>query len=304
MTHNDEFYLKLLDNIQDGIYFVDVYGKITLWNKAAEQITGYSAEEVIGSSCMDNILVHVDACGRELCNDACPLKDTLNSGANNSAEVFLHHKKGQRVPVFVTASPITDDMGEIIGAIEIFRDTSVLMFDRVLLEELKRMALLDSLTEIANRRYLEMKLKAALSEFMRHDIKVGVIFADIDHFKEINDHHGHGTGDDMLRMVARTLTGNIRINDMAGRWGGEEFVIIFTHIETEGLKILAEKLRMLVENSFILANGARVQVTISMGASMARQDDTEASLLKRTDELLYSAKRAGRNRVVMELEHA
>ena len=300
MNHDPDFYKILLENIYDGVYFVDVNRKITFWNRGAERITGFAAEEVMGSSCADNILVHVDEQGHHLCDGSCPLQCSTETGCISNAEVYLHHKNGQRVKVSVNASPIIGIDGRIVGAIEIFRDSSAQVLDNRVMEELKKSALVDALTDLPNRRYLEMKLNSYLEEFKSLGLPFGVIFGDIDSFKQVNDTHGHLTGDDVLRMVARTLAGNIRVVDFAGRWGGEEFVLLITHVSGEHLKVIAEKLCRLVEGSFLLLQDKKLQVTISMGATEVRAGDTAEQILKRADDLMYRAKHNGKNCVMVD----
>lgn len=254
MDHDPDFYKSLLENIYDGVYFVDVNRKITFWNRAAERITGFSAEEVIGSNCADNILMHVDEQGHHLCNGSCPLQSSTETGCRSKADVYLHHKNGQRVKVSVNASPVIDRDGSIIGSVELFRDISTQSLDNRVMEELKKSALVDTLTDMPNRRYLEMKLNSCLEEFKNLGPSFGVIFGDIDSFKQINDTCGHLIGDDILKMVAKTLAGNIRAVDFVGRWGGEEFVVLITHVSGEYLKAIAEKLRMLVEACFLMVH--------------------------------------------------
>jgi PAS domain S-box-containing protein len=121
---NNEFYKHLLDNLYDGVYFVDRDRRITYWNRAAEELTGFSADEVVGRCCFDNLLNHTDHCGEQLCHGRCPLHFTIEDGVSREADVFLCHKQGHRVSVSVRAAPIYDDQGCIVGAIEIFSDNT------------------------------------------------------------------------------------------------------------------------------------------------------------------------------------
>ena len=214
--------------------------------------------------------------------------------------MYLHHKDGQRVKVSVNASPIVDKDGSLTGTLEIFRDVSTQVHDNRMMEELKKSALVDALTDLPNRRYLEAKLNSCLEEFKSMGPSFGVIFGDIDSFKQINDTYGHQVGDDILKMVSKTLAGNIRAVDFVGRWGGEEFVMLITHVSGEHLKTIAEKLRMLVEVSFLSLHNSKLQVTISMGATEVNAGDTVESLLKRADDLMYRAKDSGKNCVKMD----
>jgi len=122
---SQELYEKILDTLFDGVYFVDTQKKITFWSKGAERITGYKKVEVMGKCCSDNILRHVDKNGRELCVTGCPLMATLQDSAIRDSKVYLHHKKGHRVPVSVRVTPIFDSENKkIVGAVEIFQDIS------------------------------------------------------------------------------------------------------------------------------------------------------------------------------------
>lgn len=300
MNAQENFYKKLLDNIGEGVYFVDLNRTITYWSKGAEQITGFSSEEVTGSNCSNNILVHVDEKGKFLCTDTCPLLQTTRDGMASQLNVYLHHKDGRRLPVSIKASPIRDENGSIIGAVEIFRTTSAPASDSDYMEELRRAALIDSLTEIGNRRYLEMKLNSSYEELQRYGIGFGVIMADIDFFKRVNDTYGHQAGDRVLKMVAGTLSANVRTCDLVGRWGGEEFMIVVTHVDTHILGVLAEKLRMLVERSFVDVAGEDIRVTISLGAALAMPGEVTEAVIQRADSMLYQAKESGRNRAVMD----
>jgi diguanylate cyclase (GGDEF)-like protein/PAS domain S-box-containing protein len=293
-----EFYATLLDNLYDGVYFVDRERRITLWNKGAERITGFTRAEVLGKRCADNILRHVDHQGNALCEGDCPLAHTLSDGEFVSASVFLHHKDGHRLPVAVGVAPITDNQQNIIGAVEIFRDDSATVAALEHLKELEDLAYLDPLTHIANRTYLESFIVGKFNEFRRLGWSFGVIFLDVDRFKLVNDTYGHQTGDVVLKMVAQTLLKNCRSFDLVGRWGGEEFICIISKLkDADQLMVAAERLRVLVESAWVSLPDYSLHVTISLGVTLARLPDTPETLIHRADELMYRSKEAGRNRV-------
>lgn len=120
---NDSFYRSLLDNLMDGVYFVDPNRTITYWNKGAERISGYSKDEVMGKHCHDNILNHVDYSGNCLCKGECPLAQTLKDGKDRKTDLFLQNRNGERIPVSIRISPILEG-GKIVGAVESFSDSS------------------------------------------------------------------------------------------------------------------------------------------------------------------------------------
>lgn len=136
-----------------GLYVVDRDRKITFWNEAAEHLSGFSAGEVIGKSFSDNILTHIDAEGNNLCIGMCPLAHTMEDGKRREAKVYLHHKDGHRVPVSVRVSPFRNDLGAIIGGVELFLQVGDRNFPDSRIVELEKMAMLGKLTRIPNRTY-------------------------------------------------------------------------------------------------------------------------------------------------------
>jgi len=299
MHLSSESYKKIIDELRDGLYIVDTNRRIVFWNRAAERISGYSAEEVVGKPCADNILCHVDDAGLNLCCSECPLATTIDSGGPHDAEVFLHHKNGHRVPVSVRVVPLTDEQGNVLGGVEMFSDSSYQAANEMRVRELEKLALLDGLTQIANRRYLDRELESRLEEMNRYDIPFGILFMDLDDFKTVNDRFGHETGDRVLQFVAGTLSANSRPFDLYGRWGGEEFVGIIRNVNAANLKHLGQRLRRLAEKSFVLVKGEKLRVTISIGATMAVKKDTVHTLLQRADALMYQSKAAGKNRLTI-----
>ena len=299
MELNNKAYLQIIDNLNDGIYIVNRQRRIIYWNDAAEHISGFSANEVVGNSCADNILCHVDGCGTNLCTGSCPLAATIAEGAAHTADVYLHHKDGTRIPVCVRVNPITDDTGNIIGAVEIFTDLRNKLANEIRLKYLEQLAMLDRLTNLANRHYLERELDVSFEAKKRYGSLFGILFMDIDNFKQVNDLYGHDVGDRVLQFVAGTISANSRPFDLYGRWGGEEFVGIVRNIAPDDLCNLGQRLRSLVGESFILLEDIPLRVTISVGATMVTDSDSVTTLVRRADELMYQSKVAGKNCVTV-----
>jgi diguanylate cyclase (GGDEF)-like protein/PAS domain S-box-containing protein len=297
MEHTATFYRDLVDEMSDGVYFVDRARRITYWSRGAERLTGYRAVEVVGARCRDGMLNHVDQDGEELCGTNCPLLATIRDGRTREAHVFMHHADGHRQPVWVRAAPLRDEAGKITGAVEVFSDDSATVAARSQISELEQMASTDPLTGLGNRRYLEIQLSSRLHEWERYGLPFGVLMADIDLFKRVNDTFGHDVGDQTLAMVARTLAFGLRGSDVVGRFGGEEFVAVVAHTDAAGLAAVAERLRSLVAASRLVAGRVPVEVTISLGGTMVAPGDTADTMIRRADAMLYTAKDEGRNRV-------
>lgn len=291
------FHWDLLDRMEEGVYLVDRCRRIMYWSEGARRISGYKAEEVLGKSCADNILCHVDQQGVRLCQNGCPLTGVMCDGDPRAAEVFLQHKEGHRVPVRVYGAPLRNVYGEIIGAFETFSDASARAGDLERIQNLEQLAYLDELTGIANRRFLERSLASRFAELAREGEGFGLIMLDVDDFKKFNDTYGHDVGDRVLKMVAQTLTHACRSYDLAARWGGEEFAVLAGHGSEEAVTTLAARLRSLVAQSVLVHDGQPLSVTISLGATIARSDDDADSLFERADRLLYQSKQCGRDRV-------
>src|SRR5664280_287284 len=247
--HSSSFYARLLDSIVEGVYFVDAERKITYWNRGAENLTGYSAREAVQRHCYDNFLGHVDEKGCALCTNGCPLTSTLLDGRRREADVFLRHKLGHRVPVCVRVAPITNRSGQIVGAVEVFNDVSARKQVERRVHELEGIAFRDTLTCLPNRRYIELKVKQSLEDLQQFGRLFGLLMFDVDHFKQVNDRHGHDAGDAVLKVISDTMTRGLREDDIVGRWGGEEFLAILFDVNAVKLRDLAERCRMLVAES-------------------------------------------------------
>jgi diguanylate cyclase (GGDEF)-like protein/PAS domain S-box-containing protein len=289
----------ILDNLYDGVYFVDRDRRIQYWNRAAERITGFSAEEVVGSGCYDNILMHVDDKGRSLCRGMCPLAASIKDGKSREADVFLRHREGHRLPVAVRINPLRDKNGHIIGGVEVFSDSSEKMACFFRIKELEKLAMLDTLTHLPNRAYLEQELMARIDEFERYGLTSGILFVDIDRFKAFNDTYGHKVGDQVLKTIGRTLLHNSRLFDLFGRWGGEEFLGIVRNMDEEGLERIGDRTRSLISGSRVRTDGHDLQVTVSIGGTLLTKDDTADSVVQRADDLMYKSKEAGRDRLTL-----
>jgi diguanylate cyclase (GGDEF)-like protein/PAS domain S-box-containing protein len=289
----------LLAAMSEAVYVVDCQRRITYWNPAAEQLTGYQADQVVGRRCRDGILNHVNEQGTSLCQSRCPLLATIGDGQPHDMLAFLHHHDGHRVPVAARAAALRDPGGSITGAVEVFHDDcrNKMLADR--LDDVERQALTDALTGIANRRMLTQVLRQRRDDQLRYGYPYAVLFADIDHFKRINDTYNHDVGDRVLQLVSATLRDCTRSGDVVGRWGGEEFLVVATDGEADHALNLAERARHLVASTWAQNGADRVAVTLSIGVALARPGEATDDLVRRADMAMLAAKTGGRNRTVL-----
>lgn len=289
-----------MDSLYDGAYVVDKERVIIFWNKAAEQITGYSQKDVIHTACFDNILRHMDISGNDLCQTECPLHKTLQDGQKREVIAYLHHKQGHRLAVRIRVSPIVDAQGEIVGATELF---SAYPEEVSLIRELelqKNEGLVDPLLKIGNRLDAEMMFQVRQYEQKMTGNPFGALFMDIDYFKNVNDTHGHIVGDRVLTMVSRTVATILRQSDTFARWGGDEFLLLLPNVSSqEELQVAVERILFFVEKSDFMVKDEKISVTVSLGATLVKPGETMLDLMERIDVLMYQSKSSGRNRFTL-----
>lgn len=164
-------------------------------------------------------------------------------------------------------------------------------------ETLEHAAVTDALTGVQNRRYFDDAVNAYLEEFRRISKPVGLMIIDLDHFKQVNDTHGHDVGDEVLRAVGKTLKDMTRFHDVVARLGGEEFAVVAPNMNADLLLKLAERIRRAIAANVFHVGNVRLRVTASMGLSIWDGREGPEDFFKRADNQLYEAKRLGRNRV-------
>ncbi|MCE5192714.1 MAG: sensor domain-containing diguanylate cyclase [Candidatus Cryosericum sp.] len=290
----------VLDAVSDGVYVTTADRQIVFWNKGAERITGYSFDEVLNGHCYDNILVHMDVLGKNLCFDGCPLQKCMETGNRQEAkELFLKKKDGQRLAVYVKASVLV--VGDRRYGVEIFGELQSVAGSALAeqLKELSDASIVDRLTGIYNRAYIDTILEQQYGLFKRHFQRFGLIMIDVDKFKSINDTFGHLAGDEALKLVASVLQRSIRSMDFLARFGGDEFIIVCPLVELEGIEKLSERVVEMVHHSVLSSPDHPkevIQVSISAGGSMVDyKDRSAADIIARADEALYRVKRDGGN---------
>jgi two-component system, cell cycle response regulator len=199
----------------------------------------------------------------------------------------------------VTRQALSEGDKILLGSTTILKFTYQDRLDEAFQRQMSESALRDGLTRAYNKRYLTERIESELQYALRHDTPVSLIFLDIDHFKRINDVHGHQAGDHVLVQLATLAMSILGEDEVFARYGGEEFAVISRGMETAAAQALSERIRASVEAHPFVFDGATIPVTISIGVSRAPGSGiaTAVDLVARADEALYAAKRAGRNRV-------
>lgn len=281
---------KVYENALEGIIITDSNGNIQTVNQAFSRITGYEAAEVVQRN--PRLLQsgrHDQTFYREMWRSL--LQDGRWEG-----EIWNRHKCGQLIPEWLTISSIRDAADAVTHYIAVFRDIS----ERKRYEEhIRHQAYHDALTNLPNRLLFKERLDVSLQQAQRDAVQCGVVYLDLDGFKQINDSLGHDMGDKLLVAVADRLRGCARQGDTVARMGGDEFTIIVNRMKTSGdAAIVAERVLQEIGREFWV-EGHELRISASVGISLFPQDGTDAgSLLKKADMAMYQAKHGGRNRFV------
>lgn len=290
----------MLDSIPFDVYVVNTKNyEILFTNNAIKKTRG----ELQGKTCYSSLYEETEPCFH------CKIKEMLDDSGNitqpittyeyyNEADEKWYHctDKAKTMPdentikytIAIDISEFKETQNELASA-----HAQLAIKNK----ELELLSTTDQLTKLHNRLHLDNVMGKELYAAKRYDHPLSFIIIDVDKFKSVNDTYGHQVGDMVLRDVAQIIKHNVRQSDIAGRWGGEEFVVICPDTDLNGARILAEKLRKAMESHTFDTVGRK---TASFGVSRFRKDDDEKDFFGRADEALYVAKETGRNKVCTE----
>jgi diguanylate cyclase (GGDEF)-like protein/PAS domain S-box-containing protein len=267
----------------------DLGPEIVYVNEAFIEKTGYTAEEVIGKTPR---ILQREGTDRE---DLNKIRKALEEKESVRVNLRNFSKKGNEYWVDLSILPLPDKSGNITHFAAIQRDITGY---KKLEQDLQILCRTDPLTTAANRRAFNEIISQEFSRFKRSQKEYALVMIDLDHFKSINDQHGHGAGDRVLIEVTERCKDNLRVHDIIARLGGEEFCILLPYTNLEQAHKVAERLRQKIEVMPIISDGNRIKVTVSVGISLVSEGDSDGhDAIERADKKLLEAKSLGRNRV-------
>lgn len=278
---------RIIKSTLEGVIITDAQGRILSVNPAFTKITGYTEAEVIGKT------PRVLSSGRHGTDFYDALWRDLREHGHWQGEIWNRKKNGELLPEFLSITAIAEEDGEISHYAAMFNDISKLKENE---ENIRSLAYRDPLTGLPNRRLLDDRLDMAIAHAHRHGLRVGILFVDLDHFKQINDSLGHAAGDELLTQQARRLERCVREDDTVARLGGDEFVIVLSDIEqVEDVRQTAERVLEALRAPVWIQNRELV-VTCSLGISVYPDNGLDReTLLKHADVAMYQIKENGRD---------
>jgi diguanylate cyclase (GGDEF)-like protein/PAS domain S-box-containing protein len=304
------FAVNLMKHLVVPTFVLDSQCKVLIWNIACERLTGVPSSEVIGSSdhwrgfyaaprpCLADLIVQDRL---DLVHEFYAQYDNVEEKQKSlyAENWCVMPRLGTRRYLAIDAGAIYDDTGTLIAVVETLRDMTVQREAQLALEQL---ATKDGLTGIPNRRAFDDVLQTEWRRAIRESKPISLLMVDVDHFKNYNDSFGHQAGDECLKRVAETMAKSLlRPGDFVARYGGEEFAVILPNVDRAGATLLAERIRMAVEQHHIQNsnhNGAPLTVSVGAASALALEKITATELLRAADAALYQAKHEGRHRVV------
>ena len=291
------FHYGLLESLPDATIFLDGQGKILHWNKAAEALSGRTAESVLHRQWSPKLMGLLCDQGQPIDQSTCPLQKSLITNTKYETNLIAVHTSGRSRSVVVTSIPLFTDGGKFAGFVVLLRDDSLQNDLEQKVRTLHAIATQDPLTKVANRTELNRRLQEFVTEHSATGIPGSVIMCDIDFFKRINDNFSHQAGDEALVTFASILRNASRNQDLVARYGGEEIFILCERCDINSPPTPAETLRAMVERTPVPALKGKT-LTSSFGVTQLQPGDDAETLLARADRALMTAKETGRNRVV------
>lgn len=289
-----ELALVTLQSIGDGVITTDESGRIQYMNPTAEKLLACSAEEAISSHYRDVLELVNDSSGESL-EDLVQLCLALDSGAVHAEEGVLLQPDGSRFHIKVTAAPMHDHYGVVVGAVLVLHDITEVMG---MAQQLSYQASHDMLTGLFNRRVFEKRVEAAIRSAYEESEEHALLYMDLDQFKVVNDTCGHKAGDELLQQLASLMREKVRDRDVLARLGGDEFGLLLEHCPLERAESIAEELRLAVRDFRFIWDDKAFDVGISIGlVAMDMESGNMASVLAAADAACFIAKDSGRNRI-------
>src|SRR5277367_7069917 len=295
-----EILLAVIDTLGVGVSVVDRGGKIVLWNRHAERLTGYLRQDTLGKSVKDGFLGCVDFENKDLTGESAPAATALRDGKTIKLEASLRHRSGHRVPTTMKVTPIRDDRGAIIGAVESFEETIAVSDWERRQSKLAAYGCLDRSSGVLNHAMMQSHLRELLGTFSEHSVPFTVLCVALDQMETIKARHGPGALASLVRIVGQTLEHSLRPTDSIGRWQENEFMAILAECTALEAVKTSERLRKMAARAKIEWWGDLLPITLSIGGTEVRKGDSDQEVIRRAEAGMQECQKQGGDGTIME----
>ena len=291
------FEKKLIDNMHDGVIFVDCQATILLWNTGVERLTGVSGAAACGRTFLPTLMDMCNNRDQRIANEDCPVAHAIATGVQWLGRVSIMGRQGRHVAVDLHSIPVRSNDGAIHGATVLLHDVSSETSLEEKCQALHAQVAKDPMTQVANRAEFDRMLNNFVAAHQESNLPCSLIMSDLDHFKSINDTHGHQAGDEVIITFASLLKTMCRSGDLVARYGGEEFAVLCADCTNAAAARKAEAIRQTLSEVTHSSLGDKA-ITASFGVTELQAGDTPETMLRRADRALLQAKDQGRNQIV------
>jgi diguanylate cyclase (GGDEF)-like protein/PAS domain S-box-containing protein len=287
--HDSEICRSILESLPSGLCVVDMQKRIVFWSDGAERITGHLRHDVIGHSCISEVLLHCDQPGCEFCKEDCPVARAIKTSHPTESIGFLHHKAGYEIPVRIRAVPVHNHHGSIIGAVETFEELQQAAAPIHRDDNLRLPGCVDEVTNVASHALMRSHLRRTLATFVEVQVPFGVLRLRLESLSHFRASLGPEAASSLLRVVARSLESTLWTSDFIGRWSDDQFLVILNGCREEALPAVRERVRRMLSGDGIEWWGERRSLPVAVGEASALPDDTVESLLERAQKSMEAA---------------
>lgn len=273
----------ILDGLQIGVSVLDLNWRIVFWSDGAEHITGYARIDVLGRSCVENILLHCNQASCQNCSEKCPIVTALHDARPVEVLSSIHHKSGHRIAVRTWSIPLRNRHGSIIGIIQTFEDEVAVTGPNPNDQSMKEHGCLDDVTGLPNQAMMLSHLRESLVTFAEFQIPFGILWVKAQELSQFRARYGPEAAKSMLQALARTLRNTVWPTDFVGRWSEDRLLVILCGCDEASVQAVSDRMLRMMTSATVKWWGEELSLAVCFGRVAAVAGDSIESLLQRTE---------------------
>ena len=292
-------YRNLIENLYEGLFYVDKVGRIKYWSKGAEKITGYTSAEVFDKICSENFLCPTDVEGNKLYGISSLFTKTLANASIKQFELHIIHKDGHKIPISARIAPMYDSQDQVVGATQLFTDNKDHLEHLVEDSEEYQNSFFDPVTKLPNHISMEMSIDAKLSEFRRYNRPFGILLIEIDNYEKLSNIYGDELKVNVFTKISTLIKKDLRPFDIAGRWSEKEFAAVLVNVRDDTVVMIGNRIINIVEKAEFTIGKGKIEITLSIGGIIATPQDTAKILIEKLLDTTKKCTQMGGNKFIL-----